>query len=60
MGDSLRIVLASVRAQIQMSNRSVEDLLPLITMPLYTLVFMAIFFYSGRGDLAVTLSWHRF
>jgi ABC-2 type transport system permease protein len=51
MGDSLRVVLASIRAQVQMSNRNVEDLLPLITMPLYTLVFMAIFIYSGRRDL---------
>lgn len=51
MRDSLRVVLASIRAQVQMSNRSVEDLIPLITMPLYTLVFMAIFIYSGRRDL---------
>ena len=51
MGDSLRVVVASIRAQVQMSSRSVEDLLPLITMPLYTLVFMAIFIYSGRRDL---------
>jgi ABC-2 type transport system permease protein len=51
MGDPLRVVLASIRAQVQMSNRSVEDLLPLITMPLYTLVFMAIFIYAGRRDL---------
>ncbi len=50
-GDPIRVVLASIRAQVQMSRRNLEDLLPLITMPLYTLVFMAIFIYSGRRDL---------
>jgi ABC-2 type transport system permease protein len=48
----LSIVLASVRAQWRLTKRNVEDLLPVLTMPLFTFVFMAVFDYSGRSDLA--------
>jgi ABC-2 type transport system permease protein len=48
---SLRVVTGSMRAQFQMTSRDIEDLLPLVTMPLFTLVFMAVFIYTGRRDL---------
>jgi ABC-2 type transport system permease protein len=35
-----------------MTWRNIEDLMPILTMPLFALVFMAIFIYSGRRDLA--------
>ena len=34
-----------------MTYRDIEDLMPLVTMPLFTLVFMAVFVHSGRSDL---------
>ena len=34
-----------------MTRRNIEDLLPLITMPLFTLVFLAILIHAGRRDL---------
>ena len=48
---TLRAVVASLRAQIQMTRRDIEDLLPLLTMPLFTLVFMAVLVHAGRRDL---------
>src|SRR5439155_9668828 len=47
-----RVVPGAIRAQVQMSRRSFEDLMPVLTMPLFALVFMAIFIHSGRRDLA--------
>jgi ABC-2 type transport system permease protein len=34
-----------------MTRRNIEDLLPLVTMPLFTLVFLAILIHAGRRDL---------
>ena len=48
----VRPVLGSVRAQFNMSRRNVEDLLPAIINPTFTLVLMAVFVYVGRRDLA--------
>ena len=39
------------RAQIEQTRHDIEDLLPLLTMPLFALVFLAVIQYSGRGDL---------
>jgi ABC-2 type transport system permease protein len=47
-----RVVPGAIRAQYRMSRRSFEDLMPVLTMPLFALVFMAIFIHSGRRDLA--------
>jgi ABC-2 type transport system permease protein len=47
----MQAMTASVRAQVQMTRRNIEDLLPLLTMPLFTLVFMAILINAGRRDL---------
>jgi ABC-2 type transport system permease protein len=41
-----------MKAQLQMSWRSPEDLLPIATLPLFTLIFMAVLDYAGRNDLA--------
>jgi ABC-2 type transport system permease protein len=41
-----------MRAQALMTRRDIEDLLPLLTMPLFTLVLMAILIHSGRRDLS--------
>ncbi len=48
----LGAVLGSFKAQIQMTRRNIEDLLPVLTMPVFTFVFMAIFENAGRSDLA--------
>ena len=42
----LTVAFASVRAQWLLTRRNVEDLLPVLTMPVFTFV------YSGRRDLA--------
>ena len=47
-----RAVLAVVYAQIYMSRRNVEDLLPILTIPLSSFVTLAILQHSGRVDLA--------
>lgn len=49
---SARVMLAALVAQVRMTRRNVEDLMPVLTMPLFALVFMAVFAYSGRRDLA--------
>jgi ABC-2 type transport system permease protein len=46
------LVVASTRAQLQTTRHNVEDLLPILTIPLLTLVSMAIVVHSGRIDLA--------
>jgi ABC-2 type transport system permease protein len=44
-------ILAPLVAQLQMTRRNVEDLMPVLTMPLFAVVFMAIFIHAGRRDL---------
>lgn len=48
----LRPVLGSIRVQFHMTRRNVEDTRPIWVMPVYTLIFMAVFVYVGREDLA--------
>lgn len=48
----LRLVVAVIRAQIQMTRRNVEDLFPIITIPLTSAAALAVLEYSGREDLA--------
>ena len=48
----VRPVTGSIRAQFNMSRRSIDDLMPAITSPTLTLVLMAVFVYVGRRDLA--------
>jgi ABC-2 type transport system permease protein len=48
----MRVIGSSVQAQVQMTRRNIEDLLPVLTMPVFALVFMAVFRHSGRDDLA--------
>jgi ABC-2 type transport system permease protein len=48
----INIVVAAIRAQIQMMRHNIEDLLPLLTTPLVTIIALAIFINSGRQDLA--------
>ena len=47
-----RPMAGAVRAQFSMCRRDVEDLLPVITQPVYSLILMAVFVYVGREDLA--------
>jgi ABC-2 type transport system permease protein len=49
---SLRLAFAASRAQLSITRHNIEDLLPVIVMPLLTFVSMAILIHSGRGDLA--------
>ena len=48
----IRPLIGSVRAQIHMSRRDIQDLTMGITQPAFTLVLMAVFKYAGRDDLA--------
>ena len=47
-----RLILGAARAQIQMSRRNVEDLFPILTIPLTSVAMLAILQNSGREDLA--------
>jgi ABC-2 type transport system permease protein len=44
--------VAAVYAQIQMSRRNVEDLFPILTIPLSSFLTLAVLQHSGRPDLA--------
>lgn len=44
--------MAAVKAQIQMTCNNVEDLLPVLTIPLSSIAMIAIFANAGREDLA--------
>jgi len=46
-----RQILAAARAQVQLSWHNIEDVMPIPTVPLLTLVSMAILVHSGRQDL---------
>jgi ABC-2 type transport system permease protein len=45
-------VCVVARTQLRLSTREVEDLLPVLVMPLLTFASMAIFSHAGRRDLA--------
>ena len=47
-----RPMVGSVRAQLKMSRRNIEDVMPAITSPTLTLIIMAVFVHVGREDLA--------
>jgi ABC-2 type transport system permease protein len=47
-----RLVVSTVRAQLQMTRRNVEDLLPVASIPLSAIITLAILVNSGRSDLA--------
>jgi len=46
------LVSATIRTQLQITRHNVEDLLPVIVMPLLTFVSMAVLVHAGRSDLA--------
>lgn len=48
----LRLILETAKLQWRLALRDIEMLVPIITMPLNTLVAMAVFMHSGRADLA--------
>jgi ABC-2 type transport system permease protein len=45
-------VLSAARTQIRMTRRNVEDLFPILTIPLSSIIALAILQNSGREDLA--------
>ena len=47
-----RLILTTVWTQIRMTRRNVEDLFPILTIPLSSVVALAILQNSGREDLA--------
>lgn len=49
---AIRLALAAARAQFVLTRRNIEDLLPILVIPLLTLASMAILVHSGRTDLA--------
>lgn len=48
----LRVAAAAARAQVQLTRHNIEDFRPVLTLPLATLVSLAILVRSGRADLA--------
>jgi ABC-2 type transport system permease protein len=48
----VRLILAVARAQVQMSSRSIEHLHPILTIPLTSLLSLAVLQNAGREDLA--------
>jgi ABC-2 type transport system permease protein len=46
------LIFSAARAQVQMTRRDVEDLFPILTIPLTAFLSLAILENSGRGDLA--------
>jgi ABC-2 type transport system permease protein len=47
----IRILLAGAWLQFMHMRRSLEDLMVLVTLPLFTIAFLAIFLEGGRRDL---------
>ncbi len=47
-----RPVSGSLRAQYHIARRDIEDIRPIVIMPVTTLIFMAVFVFVGRKDLA--------
>ncbi|HEX6242388.1 MAG TPA: ABC transporter permease [Polyangiales bacterium] len=51
-GGVVPLLRAAARAQLQLTRQNIEDLRPVLTMPLVCLVGLAILSYSGRAELA--------
>jgi len=49
---SLQLYVVAARTQIRIARRNIENVFPLLTLPLQSLVSLAILVYSGRADLA--------
>lgn len=47
-----RVALAAVRVQARLTRHNVEDLMPLFTIPLLSLISLAILAHSGRAEFA--------
>lgn len=47
-----RLLLAAARMQFVLTRHNIEDLLPVLVIPLLTLPSMAILLHAGRADLA--------
>ena len=48
----MRPIAAAVRAQFNITRRTVYDLAPMFLQPAFTLVLMAVFAFAGREDLS--------
>ena len=48
----LRVLLVAARTQLRIARRNIENVYPLLTIPLQSLISLAIIVYSGRPDLA--------
>ncbi|MBX7199315.1 MAG: ABC transporter permease [Rhodospirillaceae bacterium] len=48
----MRAIMATARMQIRLASRSIESVMPLLVMPLQSVVALAILAHSGRLDLA--------
>ena len=48
----LRLMARTARAQVQMTRRNIEDLLPVLSIPLATLITLSILMHARRPDLA--------
>jgi ABC-2 type transport system permease protein len=49
---TIRLLLAAGKMQLALTRHNIEDLLPILVIPLLTLPSMAILIHSGRADLA--------
>ena len=48
----LRILWVAARTQLRIARRNIENVYPLLTIPLQSLISLAIIVHSGRPDLA--------
>jgi len=48
----LRVLLVAARTQLRIARRNIENIYPLLTIPLQSLISLAIIVHSGRPDLA--------
>jgi ABC-2 type transport system permease protein len=48
----MRILWVAARTQVRIARRNIENIFPLLTIPLQALVSLAILVHSGRSDLA--------
>jgi ABC-2 type transport system permease protein len=47
----MRLLLAAAKAQFQMTRGNIEDLFPILTIPFFAAIFLAIVKQAGRPDL---------
>ena len=47
----MRVLFGAAKAQFQMTRGNIEDLFPILTVPFFAVIFLAIVKQAGRPDL---------